>query len=113
MQFTRVHLSLWLLYLAYATIGAIAIATIDDSDSSMVYSPADAWNDKTCTTCSASGLDQSQLFQGTWHDGTVRSANGDYYLVLTLIVPSSIHSQGVTITQMLFSLHPLASEVSK
>lgn len=44
--------------------------TVDDTSSSIVYSPASSWHASSvpCSTCLAPS--SSIAFQGTWHDGT-------------------------------------------
>ncbi|KAJ3879968.1 hypothetical protein F5051DRAFT_401130 [Lentinula edodes] len=53
--------------------------TVDDSDPSIRYSPAGAWNARNaaqnCTGCSAQP-DPDEMLQGTWHDGTFSPSAG-------------------------------------
>ncbi|KAJ4491358.1 hypothetical protein C8J55DRAFT_556942 [Lentinula edodes] len=53
--------------------------TIDDSDPSIRYSPAGAWNARNaaqnCSECTAQP-DPVEMLQGTWHDGTFSPSAG-------------------------------------
>ncbi|KAE9400424.1 hypothetical protein BT96DRAFT_992938 [Gymnopus androsaceus JB14] len=49
------------------------LVTVDDSDPSVLYSPVGAWTARSatenCTECTAQP-DPSEMYNGTWHDGT-------------------------------------------
>jgi hypothetical protein len=79
--------SLLLLFLVSPTLSVLVNRTIDDAlpdafGNKVQYSPntgGRAWNvGGDCDACSASGLDVSQLFDKTWHDGTVSYQRNAY-----------------------------------
>ena len=63
-----IYLWLGLAAISHGTFAALVNITVDDNDSSIVYSPPDDWSyGPTCTTCTAK-VDASKAFDGSWHD---------------------------------------------
>lgn len=64
-----------LLLLGRSALCILVNVTVDDSDPSVLYSPVGAWTARSatenCTECTAQP-DPSEMYNGTWHDGTVR-----------------------------------------
>lgn len=103
------HSFLWvtLLLLSRHAFCVLNNFTVDDSDPSIRYSPAGAWNARNaaqnCTGCSAKP-DPDEMLQGTWHDGTVRACTCVARMIHLYWLLSLVHLLEVMIIPIHLSL---------